>query len=177
MVYLIWGIFNFVLFVFFITICFKATKLIREELGLFPAVVFVFGILSFSGNSSSNDYNKEPNSNQIKTWKFSPENSLNKIGTDLVDVILEKTLIAEYNLGISYSKEKKKESKCSPVSAYSSTSGITCGTLWIPKSIIVTQTNTKNKFEYSVNGEVEWKLLGLTLFTQIKQYKGITKIK
>ena len=100
MIYLIWGILNFVLFVFFITICFKAMKLIRKEIGLFAAFIFVVGLLSFIGNSNSNDYNKEPNSNQIKTWKFAPENGLNKIGTYSVDVVLEKTLISEYNLPI-----------------------------------------------------------------------------
>ena len=108
MIYLIWGVLNFMLFIFFITICFKATQLIRKEIGLFAAFIFVIGIISFIENSNSNAYNKEPNSNQIKTWKFGPENSLNKIGTYSADVILEKTLIAEYHLGISYSKEKKR---------------------------------------------------------------------
>lgn len=177
MIYLIWGILNFVLFIFFITICFKATKLIRRKIGLFAAFIFVVGLLSYIGNSNSNDYNKEPNSNQIKTWKFASENGLNKIGTYSVDVVLEKTLISEYNLGISYSKEKKGENKYFPISAYSSTSGISCGTLWIPKSIIVNQTNNNNKFEYLVNGVVEWKLLGLTLFSEIKEYKGIAIIE
>lgn len=173
MIYLIWGVLNFMLFIFFITICFKATQLIRKEIGSFAAFIFVIGIISFIGNSNSNAYNKESNSNQIKTWKFGPENSLNKIGTYSADVILEKTLIAEYHLGISYSKEKKGEDKNFPFSAFSLTSGISCGTLWIPKSIIVNQTKNKNKFNYFVNGVVEWKLLGLTLFTEMKNYKGI----
>lgn len=177
MIYLMWGILNFILFIFFITICFKATKLIRKELGFFAAVIFVGGLLSLIGNSNSNDYNKEHNSNQIKTWKFASENSLNKMGTYSVDVILEKSLIAEYHLGISYSKDKIGEGKNFPFSAFSSTSGISCGTLWIPKSIIVNLTNNNNKFNYMVNGVVEWKLFGFTLFTEIKEYKGIAKIK
>lgn len=85
------GYFEFyIIYFFFITICFKATKLIRKELGFFAAVIFVGGLLSLIGNSNSNDYNKEHNSNQIKTWKFASENSLNKMGTYSVDVILEK---------------------------------------------------------------------------------------
>lgn len=67
MSYLLWSILNIGLFLFFIIICFKATKLIREKLGLIATIVFVFGLLSFVGNSNNHNDNKEPDSNQIKT--------------------------------------------------------------------------------------------------------------
>ena len=176
MTYLIWGLLNIGLFLFFIVICFKATKLVREKLGLFASIIFVFGLLSFVGHSNNDDDNKEPNSNQIKTWKFISEDSLNRNATYLLDVNLEKTLVSKYDLGIKYGKDRQGEMNI-PISAYSSTTGFISGTNWKPVSIIVNRTSDNNKFEYFVDGVVEWKLLGATIYSQLKEYKGIALTK
>jgi hypothetical protein len=174
--YLLWGLLNIGLFVFFIVICFKATKLIREKLGLFASIIFVFGLLSFVGHSNNEYDNKEPNSNQIKTWKFTSEDSLNRNATYLLDVELEKTLVSKYDLGIKYGKDRQREINI-PISAYSSTSGFISGTNWKPISIIVNRTIDNNKFEYFVDGVVEWKLLGATIYSQLKEYNGVALTK
>ncbi|MBK0368740.1 hypothetical protein [Flavobacterium agrisoli] len=172
MTYLLWGLLNIGLFLFFILICFKATKLIREKLGLFASIIFVFGLLSYVGHSNGDNDNKEPNSNQIKTWKFVSEDSLKSNDTYLIDIDLEKTLISKYYLGIKYSKDKEGQVNI-PISAYSSTTGYVSGTNWKPLSIIVNTTNDNNKFEYFVHGVVEWKLLGATIYSELKEYKGV----
>ncbi len=176
MLYLFWGILNIGLFLFFIATCFRATKLIRENFGLFASVVFVFGLLSFIGHSNNDNDNKEPNSNQIKTWKFASEDSLNRNATSLVDIDLEKTLISKYQLGIKYGKDKQGQINI-PISANSWTTGFISGTNWKPSSIIVNTTDDKNKLAYFVDGIVEWKLLGATVYSQPKQYEGITLTK
>jgi hypothetical protein len=48
----------------------------------------VFGLLSFVGGSNDDKANKEPNSNQIRIWKFALEDSLEKSATFLIDVEL-----------------------------------------------------------------------------------------
>ncbi len=174
MTYLLWGLFNIGIFLFFIVICFKATKLVREKLGLFASIIFVFGLLSFVGNSSND--NKEPNSNYIKTWKFVSEDSLKNNDSYLLSVDLEKTLISKYDLGIKYGKDRQGQTNI-PISAYSSTTGFTSGTNWKPVSIIINRTNDNNKFEYFVDGVVEWKLLGATIYSELKEYKGMTMTK
>ncbi len=176
MTYLFWGLLNIGLFLFFIVTCFKATKLIREKLGLFASIIFVFGLLSFVGHSNNEYDNKESNSNQIKTWKFISEDSLNRNATYLLDIDLEKTLVSKYDLGIKYGKDRQGEMNI-PISAYSSTSGFISGTNWKPVSIIVNRTTDNNKFEYYVDGVVEWKLLGTTIYSQLKEYKGIVLTK
>ena len=176
MTYLLWGLLNIGLFLFFIVICFKATKLIREKIGLFASIIFVFGLLSFVGHSNNDNDNKEPNSNQIKTWKFTSEDSLNRNATYLLDVNLEKTLVSKYDLGIKYGKDKQGEINI-PINAYSSTTGFISGTNWKPILILVNRTNDNNKFEYFVDGVVEWKLLGATIYFQLKEYKGIALTK
>jgi hypothetical protein len=174
MTYLFWGLLNIGLYIFFILICFKATKLIREKIGLFASIIFVFGLLSFVGHS--NNDNKEPNSNQIKTWQFISVDSLKSNDSYLLDINLEKTLVSKYHLGIKYAKNKQGQINI-PISAYSSTSGFISGTNWKPVSIIINRTDDNIKFEYFVDGVVEWKLLGATIYSQMKEYKGMALTK
>lgn len=176
MTYLLWGLLNIGLFVFFIVICLKATKLIREKIGLFASVIFVFGLLSFVGQTNNKNDNNEPNSNQIKTWKFVSEDSLKSYNTFKLNIDLEKTLVSKYDLGIRYGRDKQRQINI-PISAYSSTTGIISGTNWKPVSIIINSTNENNKFEYFVDGVLEWKLLGAIIYSQLKEYKGIALTK
>jgi hypothetical protein len=176
MLYLLWGLLNIGLFLFFVVTCFRATRIVREKFGLFASVIFVFGLLSFIGNSNNDKDNKEPGSSQIRTWKFVSEDSLDRNATFLIHVELEKTLISKYDLGIKYGKDKQQNLNI-PISAYSSMTGFVSGTNWEPSSIIVNRTSDNNKFEYYVHGTMEWKLLGTTVYSQPKEYKGTASTK
>jgi hypothetical protein len=94
----------------------------------------------------------------------------------LHNIILEKTLLAKYLFVIKYGKVKEGKINI-PISAYSFTNGFVSGTNWKPISIIVDMTDDNNKFEYSVDGVLEWKLLGATIYSELKEYKGIAMIK
>ena len=176
MVYVLWGLLNIGLFVFFIVTCFNATKLIREKVGLFASIILVFGLLSFVARSNRANDNEEPNSNQIKTWTFTSEDTSYRNATHLPEIDLEKTLIAKYRPGIKYGKDKQTQMNV-PISAYSSTTGFISGTNWKPVSINVNRTIDGDKFEYSVNGVVERNLPGARIYSQPKEYKGIVSIK
>lgn len=175
MTYLFWGILNIGLLLFFIVICFRATKLIREKIGLFASVIFVLGLLSFISGSSK-DYNKQPNSSQIKTWEFNNKSNLNTNETHFLNISLEKNLVSENVLGINYGQEIHQKINI-PVSAYSDMTGLRSGTTWNPSLIIVNKTSDNNKFEYFVSGVVKWNLLGATIYSEPKVYKGIALTK
>jgi hypothetical protein len=176
MLYLLWGILNIALFLTFIFICYRATKFLREKLGLFASLIFVFGLLSFVGNSGYDKINKEPFSNQIKTWEFIASDSLNKNNNHFVGTTLEKTLISKYELGIKYGTDKEGTINI-PISANSSTTGFVSGTSWEPSSIIVNRTNNNEKFKYHVGGTLRWALLGMTIYLEGKEYTGIISTK
>ena len=176
MIYLLWALLNIGLFIFFIVICFNATKLIKEKFGVLTSIFFVFGLLSFVGRSNNDEDNKEPNSNQIKTWKFNSIDSLDKSSNIYMDVELEKTLISKYSLGIGYGKDKQFQNNI-PTSANTWTTGFESGTSWKPISIIVNRTDDNNKFEYEVHGTIKWSLLGMTIYSQSKHWKGVATIK
>lgn len=171
MIHLLWGLVNIGVFIFFIAICFKATKLIREKWGFFASVIFVFGLLSFAGNAGNNNDNKEPNSNHFRTWKFVSEDSLQANESHLLTIDLEKTLVSKYGLGVTYGKDKQGKTNV-PINAYSSVTGFVSGINWKPVSISVNGTSDNHHFQYHVDGVIEWKLLGATIYSQSKKYKG-----
>jgi energy-coupling factor transporter transmembrane protein EcfT len=176
MLYLVWALLNIGLFIFFIVICFNATKLIKEKFGVLTSIVFVLGLLLFIEQSNVDKDNKEPNSNQIKTWKFNSSDSLDKGSIVFRDFDLEKTLISKYSLGIGYGKDKQLQNNI-PVSANTWTTGFESGTSWEPISIIINRTDDNLKFEYDVNGTIKWNLLGMTMYSQPKHWKGIAVLK
>lgn len=165
-VYILWALLNIGLFVYFLFICLQGLKLIREEIGLFAAIIFVLGILSFR---SYND-NKNPQPNQHKKWQFATKDSLALNEIKHLNVDLENTVMSSYLLNIHYGKDKNQMKI--PISAYSSTSGFIVGTIWKPEVVDVEVTANNTKFKYWVNGVVDWKLFGLKLFSQSKTYKG-----
>jgi hypothetical protein len=171
MLYLLWGLLNVALFVWFIVICFRATKLIRANLGLIASIVFVFGLLSFIGSSGNNNHNTEPNSSQSNVWKFASPDSLSSYRIQQINIDLEKHLISTYHLTILYGKDKNMNFNI-PISALYATTGVNCGTSWQPNSIFVNRTADNNKFEYAVFGTITWKLLGATIFSQGKNFVG-----
>lgn len=181
MLYLFWALLNLALFLFFIFTCLKATKLLREKFGIFASIVFVFGLLSFVGNPDNNNDNKSPGSNQLNTWNFYSPNSLNPLDslraneTSFFSVNVDKNIISKNDLIISYNRDQQGLN--SPVSASFATSGLMMGTYWKPRAIMVNRTDDNNKFEYIIIVEVQWKLLGATIYTQAKELDGIAIIK
>ena len=174
MIYLFWAILNIGLFIFFIVLCFKATSLLRQKFGLFVSIFFVFALLSFMCNTNDNTHNKIENG-KIRTWEFTSRDSLDKeiFHTKLN---LKKHLLSKSQLGILYGKTKQGN-KYVPISAHSNTIGFISGTSWIPNSIMVIPTKDSLKFEYSVNATTLWNLLGVTVFSQTRDYEGIINIK
>lgn len=176
MLYLLWALLNVGLFIFFVIICFNAAKLTKEKSGVLAAIVFVFGLLSFVGKNNSDNDNMEPNSNQIKIWKFNSPDSLNQGSNTYTIIDLEKTSISKYSLGISYGKDKELKNTI-PISANTFNTGFQSGTSWKPTSIIINGTDDSTKFEYKVDGTVNWNLLGMRIFAQPKHWKGIAVLR
>jgi len=176
MIYLFWALLNTGLLIFFIVICYNATKLVKETYGILTSIVFVLGLLSFVGQSNNDNDNKEANSSQIKTWKFNSIDSLDKSHNNHIEIDLEKTLISKYTLGIGYGKDKQLQNNI-PTSANTWTIGFESGTSWKPISIIVNRTDDNNKFEYKVDGTIKWSLLGMTIYSQPKHWKGVATLK
>ena len=168
MLYLLWALINIALFLSFLVVCFKATTLIRTKLGWGAALLFVFGLLSFVVNTGADEDIPESDS-KIKTWEFVADDSVANQANTYIVADLENTWISTYNLGIQYAKGQEVNT---PVSAGTWTTGIKSGTAWKAASVLVKRTTDNHKFQYEVRGTIDWRLLGFTIYSQSKTYKG-----
>ncbi|MDO9157472.1 MAG: hypothetical protein Q7U17_11390, partial [Sediminibacterium sp.] len=98
------------------------------------------------------------------------------LDSNLISIELERIFVVQYDLGIKYGQDKLTQ-KNIPISAYSSAKGFISGTNWVPKSIIINQTEDNYQFDYIVDGVVEWKLLGFIIYAQSKEYSGKAMLK
>jgi hypothetical protein len=126
MTYLLWSLLNIALGVLFIYLCFKATKLINERIGLLASLVFVFGILAIMSSSRIQEAERETSKGLLTTWEYKPADSINRNSTYIMRIDLETNLISKYQLLINYCKDKDGKN-IYPLSATVSTTGICNG--------------------------------------------------
>lgn len=175
MIYLIWGLLNIGLLLYFLIICFKAAKMLKQKVGLFPAVFFVFGLFSSSGQQMRGGYDSEVEFGQSKLWSFSSEDGNAFDATYLLSEELDKNWMFKKRLVIKYAEDVESHIKI-PISAFSSTTGLVSGVIWKPISIRVNKDEANNGFEYFVHGVDEWRLFGVKLYTQNKSYNATAVI-
>lgn len=171
MLYILWAILNIGLFVF---ILFRGLRYFKQKYGPVVAGIFVLAFFGLVGAADSGSENMKPVSNQIKTWHFNAPNNLNTPLNTNISVPLEQMPFSKTILGISYGIDADK--KNIPISSYSTTTGLISGTSWVPASIIVSPTTDNQKFSYEVVGTTRWKLLGITLYSQLRKYDGIARL-
>ena len=169
MIQLLWGLLNIGLFLFFIVTCIKASRLVRDNIGYLAAVVFVFGLLSFMGN-------KDSNLKQQSSWEFASKDSLITDMNSSINIKLEETILTTLSLDILYGHHKTDQQNI-PISAYSTLTGFMSGLNWKPISISVYKTADNTKFQYYLNGILEWKLIGVSIYSQLKNHEGIALTK
>lgn len=169
MIHLVWGLFNIAFFVFFLVLCYKAIRLIKDKLGLFAAIILVFVLLTIIGYSNNKYF--RTNSNEVKKWSFVTEDSLQRNSSFSLHIDLEKTAVSKLELVALVGKNQKGQLNI-PISAYSLLTGFISGIEWEPESISVIRTVDNSKFKYSVTGFVNWKLLNATIYAQSKEFKG-----
>jgi hypothetical protein len=165
MIHLAWSILNTGLIIFYIIICYRATGLVKEKLGIFAATVFALGIL-FSMSSSNSTKNVDRNNRDH--WEFDYYDTIKYKRS--FDIVLDNTLISSYNLIIECDKTNgKREDK--PIEAYTSMNGYRCGHNWVVKKILIKKEEI-GKLNYYVRFVSEWRLFGIKLYSQRKSYEG-----
>jgi len=169
MLEIIWGILNIGILVYFIIICFKAAKIIRENLGGWATLVFVLGLLSFMG--------KKEEDNSFKSFNLQEEKKdtvQNYVGNSYgKDVLLEDNLATKIRAHISYGEDSTGKKL---LKATASRDGFISGTYWNPSHFLVSKLDNKDNYEYDVIGTLEWKILGIRLYTESKEFIGKIKL-
>jgi hypothetical protein len=169
MLEIIWGILNIGILVYFIMICFKAAKIIKENLGGLATLVFVLGLLSYMG--------KKEEDNSFKSFDLQEQKKdtvQNYVGnTYSKQVLLEDNLATKISASIMYGKDKTGKKL---LRATAPRDGFVSGTYWKPSHFIVSKLDNKDNYEYQVIGSMEWKILGIRLYTEYKEFNGKIKL-
>jgi len=164
---LIWGLLNGILFIYFIIICFKSVKLVKENIGVLAALIFVIGLLSFiSKPIEKNIIDKNIEIlNQTNPTKAFDGNSFFR------EITLEDNLTSNINLSIVVG-ENKTTKALSILNANSNRTGFIFGTNWNAKNIDIDLQKDQNYCNYVVFGILEWKILGFTIYLEDKTFSG-----
>ena len=173
MLYLLWGLINLALMIGFIVVCFKATRLVKSNIGKPAALLFSVGLLSFLAVPDS-----QPNTAYVDLSL--PETPVaNSTSNEIMNplhVRLQDNLVSHFDLYIVYGR-KSPDFINEPVRAYSSGIGMACGINWMPSHYLVEKTPGNKEFTYSITGVIEWKILRFTVFSQQKSYDGRVALK
>ncbi len=167
MIELIWGILNGFLLIYFIIVCFKSVKIIKEKIGLLASFIFVIGLLSFITKPDEKQIAKKNIEilNETNPNKAFNGNSYSRF------VTLENRISSKIELRILCG-EKKSDKELIILDADCNRTGFISGTNWNAKTIDVNKEKDKNFCKYNVSGIMEWKILGLTIFSEAKDFSG-----
>ena len=170
MLELLWGILNIAILIYFIIICFKAIKIVRDNLGGIATLVFVMGLLSFI--SKPNEEN-----NKVKTFKIKDESIIKGVEKSnrnvfSQEIVLEKELASTIRATITF---KEYDQKIRLLNAYAYRSVFVSGIDWKASNVDITK-NTDNSYNYQITGTKDWRILGLRVYTQFKIFKGKFKL-
>lgn len=165
MIQIIWGLLHIVALVFLVVLCFHWTKTVREKLGVVAAVVFVFVLVSFVSKPSDQDV-------PHKIYFQNPK--IPFIGnTHQKSVRLEDNMATNIDLFIGYGTDGKSTTL---LQASSNQSGFVSGTTWKTRAINVSKLGEKEVYFYTVSGILEWKFIGITIFSEEKSFEGKTEL-
>jgi len=164
MVQLLWGILNIAAFIWFVSFCIKKTVEIRNKIGPFVAVVFAFFALSFIGKS-----NKDVDDKKFEFQKTNQKHNANR-DSFFSEITLEDDLTTKIELGLTGDNESVHR-------AFVSRSGFVSGTDWKTDYITINKTEKKNIYRYHVIATRKWKILGIEIYTEGKNYEGIKEVK
>lgn len=165
MIQLIWGILNVVLFLGLVVFCAKKASEIRKKVSLSVAILFSFFALSFVTRPS----------NEQKDKKFEFDNretdtqSLNR-NTFFSLITLEDDLCTKIELNAICDGENVR-------SALIQRTGFISGTEWSTHYMNINKTEKKNTFQYQIGGTRKWKILGIEIYSEFKEFRGMREFK
>jgi hypothetical protein len=170
MLELIWGILNISIFIYFIIICFKAVKIVRENLGGISTLILVIGLMSFIVKPNNE-------TNKIKTFNIK-DNSMVK-GEEKIDghvfneeIILEEKFATTVIASISF---KEYDQQIRLLKTYTMMTGFVSGIDWKASRVDITK-NIDSSYNYEVIGTKDWSILGIKVYTQSNVFKGKIKL-
>ena len=170
MLELLWGILNGFLLIYFIVICFKSVRILKKNLGIFASFIFVIGLLSFI---SKPDKKNIADKNIDVLNQTNPKKAFNG-NSFFREITLEDNLTSKIGLSILVGEN---EPDLIILNANCYRSGFISGTNWNVENIEIDKEKNKKFCTYIVRGIMEWKILGITIYSEPKSFTGNALLK
>ena len=168
MVYIFWSLLNIVVFLFLAYLFFRLVKPIQERYGTITALILVFVLLTAV---YGHDDDKSTLSNE--KWNFYSDTG--KIyRNNFVTQAIHNNPLFTVNIGASYILASK-EANPLPVQGFSYIIGALSGVSW--RTNAMTLNSQAHAISYEVNGNMEWSLLNMVIYTKAKTFKGSIAIQ
>ncbi len=161
--YILWMLLNTCLGFFVLYIIYRLTKVAYIKAGSIGAITIVLIIITIICKPV-----KSNNNLQTKTWNFKTADSVRWFRSGYF-IAIENNPVFNIQLDVTSLSDKNRLVQ-EPLKASTQITGIVGGNDWIPQNILLTAKN--DSFYYIVSGRLDWKLLGITVFTQQKNFRG-----
>jgi len=162
---LLWGIFNLTFTLFFVIICVRSVKLIKEKFGRLTALVFVFGGIALLVNTQA-PYRQTSGAPTADCFLSATGPTIIKKVS--IDSQIASTLELHFFVSPNRPHSRVSQGSCA-------LSGFVSGLDWRTESIQL-KVNGPTTCQYSVIGHLQWKLMGISLFSQRKVYAGEVRL-
>ncbi|MDT0676591.1 hypothetical protein [Autumnicola musiva] len=163
MIQLFWSILNITILLFFlylfVGLLFQGKKIFEGKFKNLSIAILILGVFHIV---SAND--SEKLDSIIIDDNYNLENS-----TQSETIILEENMTMNINLSVVYSN---KNEVLVPIRATSYLTGLVSGYDWKIESVNTTDKNEKEKNDFIASGILEWKLFGITIYSQEKTFEG-----
>ncbi|KIC94373.1 hypothetical protein OI18_12185 [Flavihumibacter solisilvae] len=152
--YLGWSIIHAAFFIFWLVLFFLGARLVRKQYGTWLYAVMIAGIVGLfvggGGQYRRDSAQKSSASEQVFLEDFSV-----------------------FSLLLNTYFDRDSANAIQPVHQDVIMNGLISGFIWQTQRIdLKPAANDGNRFTYNVSGSLKWKLLGLTVFTEAKTYRG-----
>lgn len=166
MLELLWTLMNTILFIIFIIICFKAALVIRKELGFWSFLFLAVCIFSLAASKGNCD-----DTGSLHIGDRLPEINKYPAGAKHVykELIISDDLLTDIVLQVRFYKDKQETGL---ISAKTIRTGIINGTNWNSVMITITDAAGYGKYTYTIIGTMEYKILGLKVYSQPREFQG-----
>jgi|GEM_PF-2906705 len=146
MLYILWVILNIGLLLFFLYLFCKAIMVVRKEMGLLPVIFMIIVLGNQCSHLRERDKNQSQTSNGISTRLCFHKIKLSPINSLMIDCATDST--------------------GNVISKGSDLTGTVVGVKWEEMTVAI------QKDHYTVVGILEWNLIGIHVWSQLKQFDG-----
>lgn len=152
----------------FLYIIYRASVLLKKEIGVWAVIVFILGILPKSSNSSENSKTN---------WTFNSDKVFVNGSRSSKTINVEDNFLNKVELLVSYGLDSASKEYL-PIEAKIMNQGLLVnGSKFIPHGVIIRQSESPKLLKYEVYGMRKWQFFVIFNYNESKVFTGFINTK